>query len=160
MLAVNFRCGNSSEEWPLVWQNLDTQVSEDLVGSRDWIDLNWPANGPDGHESSPFRIWRIAHEDCWQRGEDLIYNPRHDILREWGYVIWDAPKTLLPDEELRKKIAYARELSLLEEFRRYDYEEKAKMRKSWKERRQIFNRGGRGYWSKDDLSQILWTSTN
>jgi len=49
-------------------------------------------------------------------------------------------------------------VALLERFRRRDGAAKAAMRRSWRERREIYRRGGRGYWAEGDLSRVEWTT--
>jgi hypothetical protein len=99
-------------------------------------------------------MWRVANKPCWLDG--LAYEG-HAWLRRCGYVLWDHSDTPLSDEELEQVIEEADRESLLDHFRRYDGKAKDRMKKSWRERREIYARGGRGYWSEGDLSQIVWT---
>jgi hypothetical protein len=71
--------------------------------------------------------------------------------------MWDNPETSLSDEELEARVEEARKLSLLEHFRRNDHELRRRMKRSWKERAEIYRRGGREYWSEGDLSWVIWT---
>lgn len=52
----------------------------------------------------------------------------------------------------------ARRKCIFDYFRRIDTE-RGKMERSWQEKAVIYEAGGRGYWSEEDLSRVVWTST-
>jgi hypothetical protein len=142
------------QEWRWWWSKL----SEYLVsGDHKSITKWWTYNGPDVYGSGPFRMWHASHKATW-RHRPVLYYETHTWLRRCGYVMWDNPETPISDEELEERVSMARNLSLLDHFRRKDGDLKGKMKKSWRERREIYARGGRGYWSNGDLSQIVWTN--
>lgn len=159
MLAAVFsRCSKTSspEDWHRFWSHIDDTSEFAPRCHIHFVDLEWQeTNGPDMYGSGPFRMWREAHKDVWE--QDIVYHDRHDWLRRCGYVLWDAPESSVSDEELRQHIVRARELSLLDHFRRNDGSRKAAMKRTWKQRAAVYAWGGRGYWSEGDLSGITWT---
>ena len=100
-------------------------------------------------------MWQASHRDCWR--QDVIAHVGHTWLRRCGYVFWDFREGLVTDRQLRRFIFQGRRNAWLDDFRRNDGELKSKMRRSRRERADIYKRGGRGYWSEGDLSQIVWT---
>lgn len=117
------------------------------------ISHQWPHNRPDLYGSAAFRMWYAAHAPSLP--QDAVHELKDSWLRRCGYVLWDDPDTPLSDEALREIISEASKQGLLNHFRQNDG--KAKAKKSRRERREIYARGGRGYWSEGDLSQIVWT---
>lgn len=138
-------------DWYYFWDHLDT--APDSRGCP--VNFGWYTNGPDVYGSSPFRMWRLSHKDCWR--QDVIAHPDHTWLRRCGYVFWDFQEGRVADRQLRRFISGGRRKAWLDRFRCNDGELKSKMRRSRRERADIYKRGGRGYWSEKDLSQIIWT---
>jgi hypothetical protein len=138
-------------DWYYFWRYLDT--APDSRGRP--VHPGWYTNGPDLHGSSPFHIWHASHKDCWR--QDVIAHTDHTWLRRCGYVFWDFQESLVTNKQLRGFISQGRRKAWIDHFRHNDGELKSKMRRSRKERADIYKRGGRGYWSKGDLSQIIWT---
>ena len=97
-------------------------------------------------------MWREAHRGC-RSGSD-----RDDYYHPWlwrcGYVLWDASDTPLDMEDLRKRLNKARPQTGAQKGR--IREARKEMEKSWAERAFIYKQGGRGYWSEDDLSKVVW----
>ena len=100
----------------------------------------------DGQASAPFRVWRAAYAPCWR--DFLFYCDEYAWLRRCGYVLWDfhggEGMTPLSDAGLRAIVEEGMKVALLERFRRRDSAVKAGMRRSWRERREIYRRGGGG----------------
>lgn len=156
MLATQFSAGSTvdMDDWYSFWENIDQKFEALAGGPRYRVDCIWRTRGPDVYGSGPFRMWRLAHYDVWK--QDAIYHKAHAWLRRCGYVIWDAPDAPVSDQELRLHIKRARQLSLLDHFRRRDPARKAAVKRSWKQRAAIYLRGGRGHWSEGDLSRVTW----
>ncbi|KAK3299797.1 uncharacterized protein B0H64DRAFT_1269 [Chaetomium fimeti] len=138
-------------DWDYFWDHIDTTLPNGAYS----VNYEWNSNGPDVYGSAPFRIWRASHEDCWR--QDVIAHADHTWLRRCGYVFWDFSEATVTDDQLKLIISRARQKAWLDRFRRNDGELKRKMKRSRKERAEIYKRGGRGYWSEGDLSQIVWT---
>ncbi|KAH6613667.1 hypothetical protein B0J18DRAFT_460556 [Chaetomium sp. MPI-SDFR-AT-0129] len=148
-------CGSTRaewEDWEYIWDRFDIgpENKKSSAESSGW----WITNGPDGYGSSPFRIWRVAHEDCWTM--DVAGYPDHAPLRRWGYVMWDLPSTIFSTERLLKVVLCGRKHSLLDRFRDQDPERKRAMKRSRRERAALYLKGARGYWAEGDLSRLVW----
>ena len=155
MLSAEFWHGSTFgnwDDWHWNWDRMEESIREGDYAS---VSIHWEHIEPDAHGSAPWRVWREAHLDCYR--VDVFYYEPHSWLRRCGYLLWDHPEKPLSDKELRDIIVEARKLSLLYHFRRNDRDAKAKMKKSWRERAEIFRRGGRGYWSEGDASQVVWS---
>ena len=153
MLAAEFWHGSTFgdwDDWHWTWDRMEESIRKGDYAS---VCNHWPHLGPDNYGSAPWRVWREAHLDCYQ--DDVFYYEPHSWLRRCGYLLWDHPEAPLSSKELRDIIVEAKKLNLLYHFRRNDRDAKAKMKKSWRERAEIFRRGGRGYWSEGDLSQVV-----
>ncbi|KAH6651332.1 hypothetical protein F5144DRAFT_559149 [Chaetomium tenue] len=155
MLGNIFRNHGSTNGLRVDYRHFWRQIDVVKRNGKRWIDCNWPSNGPDVHGSGPFRMWRASHEDCWH--EDVTFHSDHAWLRRCGYVFWDFPQALMTENQLKEFLSRGIRKAWLDHFRRNDGELKRKMRRSRKERAEIYKRGGRGYWSEGDLSQIVWT---
>ncbi|KAK4038996.1 hypothetical protein C8A01DRAFT_16975 [Parachaetomium inaequale] len=138
------------DEWHYFWEYIDTVSYE-----KHWFRFNIISPSDDAHWSGPFRMWRIAHADCWR--EDIIFHLDHEWLRRCGYVLWDFPEALFTDDELRERILQGRQKAWIDRFRRNDGQLKSRIKHSRRERAEIYKRGGRGYWSEGNLSRIVWT---
>lgn len=104
--------------------------------------------------SNGYRVWLEGRKSCCSRYPHFVASGDHYAPRRCGYVIWDDLGSGMDDEMFQKHLLNARNLDAvpateLEESR-------AEMERSWEERTAIYKRGGRGYWSKGDLSQIVW----
>ncbi|KAK2757966.1 hypothetical protein FQN54_004372 [Arachnomyces sp. PD_36] len=101
-------------------------------------------------DPGPFNAWYWAHARDYRQG--FFCEREHMLLRERGYVMWDQWRLLewnlfgKPFEEED----YPYPVDHLTEERQEEVEE------SWDIRREIFRNGGRGWWSKDDESKIVW----
>lgn len=111
----------------------------------------WRTDGPDDPGTCAFHIWRYAHRRCLIN--KCVFLGRNARLRQYGYVMWDTPEDLDPQEACNR-VREAQE----ERFEEHESFEKERhdMEQSWMERVSIYAKGGRGYWSADDLSQVVW----
>lgn len=126
--------------------------------TRAEIDSNLRAedtDGPDDLDSGPFDIWWYVHKHSFV--QDSVFQDENSLLRRYGYVMWDVPM-MFDRDEVRSRVHAARGQAVA------DHEEVEKgrdqMESSWRERTTIFEDGGRGYWSADDLSHVTWEREN
>lgn len=101
--------------------------------------------------SGSFWIWFAAHKDSFLHS--VVFQPRNSHLRRCGYVMWDAPEKPI-EGGLSARLREARRQSLIDLIEVARAEDQ--MRRSWRERAEIYKQGGRGYWSEGDLSRIVW----
>ncbi|KAI2784300.1 hypothetical protein F4815DRAFT_455298 [Daldinia loculata] len=99
-------------------------------------------------DSGAEQIWKISLEYAPSR-HFAIYNELDWPYRECGYVFWDQERlqalgALKPAWKPAEQLAYNSTVDMEE------------MQSSWDERTSIYNRGGRGFWSKDDDTQVVW----
>lgn len=121
-------------------------------------DTRFHANSPtpfglaiDGLDCPPFHIWKKVHENMNIRHS--VYEDSTTTMRECGYVMWDFPVTSMEVilerlDQLRVSDYGVRNTSSMEERDMVQY--------SLTERADIFDKGGRGYWSPGDLSRVIW----
>ena len=116
-------------------------------------------DGPgDGETSASFRLWRALYSSFWR--ERLFCHDDFAWLRRCGYALWDFDgaggegRAALGGAHLRAILTEGRKVAWLERFRRRDGPVNAAMRRSWRERRYVYKRGGRGHWAKGDLSRV------
>ncbi|KAM0167930.1 hypothetical protein ACHAPF_011502 [Botrytis cinerea] len=99
----------------------------------------------DDEDKGPELVWRWAHQSCGS--VDFVLCDKHRFEREWGYVMWDYSRIL--------------ELGVTEsEWERTDDAENNKgsrpSRESMDRREKIYRTGGRGWWSAEDESKVVW----
>lgn len=103
-----------------------------------------------GVDKGPFEAWRLMlDKDNIDMGV-YYFMDNEAWLRERGYVFWDWERIV--EHNLAKVIT---ELGH-EVDDPFDDQELEDMEESWDERSLVWQKGGRGYWSKDDLSRIEW----
>ncbi|KAI8629243.1 hypothetical protein F5Y19DRAFT_434524 [Xylariaceae sp. FL1651] len=106
-------------------------------------------------DDGPFSIWKWAHES-----ESLgrsVYQRRQAKLRKWGYVMWDQARL--------DTLPISRDRWQLPTFSLFDRslhdapvgEVDDSWTFSWRERKQIYKKKGRGWWDFGDESKIEWT---
>ncbi|KAK2762247.1 hypothetical protein FQN54_001257 [Arachnomyces sp. PD_36] len=105
-------------------------------------------------DSGPYNAWYWAH--AHDDGEDFVFGPDYYGLRYSGYVMWD-----------NWRLSEWNIFSETFQYRNYHYLPASQssahpweIRKSWKRRTEIYKLGGRGWWSKDDESKIVWPEKN
>jgi hypothetical protein len=102
-------------------------------------------------DSGPEYVWRWAHQEVTSRQFVNTNERRH--LREWGYVFWDQYRLDLmgilqsPFDEDNTPEVHETE----DAIRR-----KAERKDSRRRRRTIYNEGGRGWWSFENESKVVW----
>jgi hypothetical protein len=108
-------------------------------------------DGPDDVDSGPFDIWWYVHKKSLV--QNTVFEEESSLLRRYGYVIWDVPR-MFERDEVRSRVHAARHQAVAD----HDEVEKGRsqMESSWRERAAIFEDGGSGYWSADDLCHITW----
>lgn len=99
-------------------------------------------------DKGPYEAWRVAFG--YMHGTQWVMMTDHAWLRERAYVLWDMRR--LEEYGMLEVIENAPEDSALIEAEK-DLED---MQESFVERSRIWNKGGRGYWSKGDTSKIVW----
>jgi len=104
-----------------------------------------PAN--EDTDRGPYEAWRAANSDRWL--EDSCMFSEAAWLRERAYVFWDA-------DRLRSWQPGGFGDDPGDCPRECTEEEVDEMRESFRERSKIWQKGGRGYWSWDDTSRIVW----
>ena len=117
----------------------------------------WPGarDDVDRLDSAPFRLWLEVHK--WLPPREMCYWPENLYLRKCGYVIWDIDidraVDLGVDDETRQWIRDGTRLALIKTIERQRGRDR--MKRSWKERAAIREKGGRGYWDPAGLHIIF-----
>lgn len=106
----------------------------------------------DSYDSGPFNTWLHTHRRLIARYS--VFLPEHCRLRRCGYVFWDVPEKGPKREAFRKGLKEARRRGCVD--RQEPEGVREEMERSWTERAEVFSNGGRGYWTRGDLSKIVW----
>ena len=141
--------------WPFLYTALTDANSDydglylsDLTLIEDQSRIRPPFfNDPD---SGPADIWRWAHPD--EPSEDFFNEYDRVPLREWGYLMWDHARL---DDFGIFQTRWERSCPSDEKSRAKD-QRFAEMRASWDARSKIWLMGGRGWWSPEDPSKVVW----
>lgn len=104
----------------------------------------------DDPDTGPLHIWRWAHRG--ETSENFVNQGNRKSLREWGYVMWDQAR--LDESDILHSPWIPPSRNLAED--RKEAKRREDMRRSWRIRSDIYNRGGRGWWSFEDGSKIIW----
>ncbi|KAH8592046.1 hypothetical protein B0O99DRAFT_744069 [Bisporella sp. PMI_857] len=99
-------------------------------------------------DTGPFDAWQWAHQ--WTTRAYFVNSDPRLSLRDWGYVMWDRSsldKIGILGEDWEEPDAV---IQTDDEVRRYQQREA-----SLRRRREIFRKGGRGWWSFEDESRII-----
>jgi hypothetical protein len=107
----------------------------------------FPDPDKEDDDKGPFEAWRVAYKDLSRSAWVMLGNTG---LRERAYVLWDQDR-LLRYNMLELFENAPKDLELLTAEDGYD-----NMLESFEERSNIWQEGGRGYWSADDKSRIVW----
>lgn len=109
-------------------------------------------NEADDYDSSPFNVWLHTHRHRF--AEYSVFVPEYCRLRLCGYVFWDAP------EPGPRRNASQKGLRMAKRQGRIDMKEpeglREEMERSWAERAEVLRNGGHGYWTRGDLSKVVW----
>lgn len=99
-------------------------------------------------DKGPFEAWRVAFNP-WPRSAWVMLT-NNSGLRERAYVFWDLDR--IETYGMLKLFENTPEDSELQRA----YDDVDEMRESFEERSKIWQKGGSGYWSKNDESRIVW----
>ena len=100
--------------------------------------------------SGPYDVWSWANQD--ELPDRFIFAWDKALLRKRGYVMWDRARIAEDNMmDIFKKIMSVPPPSL--EPMQDEWDE---MQMTFEERSRIWQRGGRGFWSKEDESKIVW----
>ena len=99
----------------------------------------------DDADRGPFEAWREANADHWL--EDSCMRIDVDWLRERAYVFWDENRPRNHQDGFGEDPGDRRD---------YTKAEHEDMLESFDERSKVWQKGGKGYWSRDDTSRIIW----
>lgn len=109
-------------------------------------------DGVDVLDSSPFDAWRYVHRHRLARNS--VFAASRYRLRLCGYVFWDAPEQGLERSAFRKRLMEAKRQG--REDIKLPKGAREEMERSWKERAEVLSQGGHGYWTRGDLSKVVW----
>jgi hypothetical protein len=100
-------------------------------------------------DPGPAEVWRLTHLDKSCDQFVMAFYPGHRSLRERGYVMWDHER--LANWGLLK-IPWQAQPEAHAEW------ERARKRMQWSQNRRskIWRRGGRGWWSANDESKVIY----
>lgn len=128
------------DSWPL--SDYDEAMRQDLISPPALPEL----------DTGPYDAWYKVNAD--RSCEDFIYADDNEWLRRRGYVMWDRSRLQLElkffDHQPCKDAPEEDDIAPL--LSEEDVEH------SYKRRSEIWRKGGRGWWSKDDESHIVWPS--
>ncbi|KAK7935315.1 hypothetical protein PG985_000810 [Apiospora marii] len=104
-------------------------------------------------DPGPADAWRWAHqEESWAH---WVYQANRRDLRRWGYVMWDRSRLkvigLFREPWLDPSYSGGATLEQQDAARR-----RAGLQESWEKREWVWKRGGRGWWSADDESKVIY----
>jgi hypothetical protein len=108
--------------------------------------------GEEADDLGPFSNWYMAHKD--DEFEQSVFSSENGMLRLCGYVIWDHTR-VADNPVFRLKLKRAK-LAAEGPFG-FDERSWSEMIDSLEARTNVWLDGGSGYWSKDDLSKIVWS---
>jgi hypothetical protein len=105
----------------------------------------------DDADPGPYEAWRRgnAHSTL----EETLMFPETAWLRERAYVLWDGARvqeqgeSIFGDAPPEYQDVYTRQ-------------ESKEMHESFAERSKIWQKGGRGYWTRGDTSRIVWPESD
>jgi hypothetical protein len=106
---------------------------------------------PSAHEPDPGpdEVWRAKHYESIR--EEFVMGSRHRYLRERGYVFWDHDR--LAGWDL---LTVRWESDLWVGEHRPDRHEEEEQDRSIQARKLIYRQEGRGWWSKDNESKVVY----
>jgi hypothetical protein len=101
-------------------------------------------------DSGPYDVWSWANQD--ELTAMFIYAWDKASLRKRGYVMWD--HTRVAEESMINM--FEKIMSMPQPSLEPTDEKWNEMQLSFKERSGIWQKGGRGFWSKEGESEIVW----
>ncbi|KAL9122316.1 MAG: hypothetical protein Q9187_001125 [Circinaria calcarea] len=152
LLNPEFKC-DSDFLYPAYSEPADDDYDEILIADLTEQDRDRILKPPfvKDPDVGPAEAWRWAYQ-----GETTAYiyfQPDQRQLRKNGYVMFDYDRLCrwnLFSESYKPADRYNSEDAALTALRT------DQMRKSWDERSKIWLRGGRGWWSENDQSKLVW----
>ena len=109
----------------------------------------------DDSDTGPKTAWQWAH---WNLSMyHAVGSYKHTCLLRHGYVMWDHTRVedfYNPSVEWNFHSPYSGEEAQTK--RSIVENERETMMRSWQRRSDIFRKGGRGWWSFEDESQVVW----
>ncbi|KAK3902172.1 hypothetical protein C8A05DRAFT_15727 [Staphylotrichum tortipilum] len=100
----------------------------------------------DDTDQGPYKAWRNAHADSTLE-ESLMFED-DAWLRGRAYVFWDRHRV-----QQQFKDGFGEEPGYRRDYTEREY---ADMLESFRERSKIWQKGGKGFWSRGDTSRIVW----
>ncbi|KAI0884705.1 uncharacterized protein GGS22DRAFT_164140 [Annulohypoxylon maeteangense] len=129
--------------------DLDDDTPLSGYADKDLAALFPPAESRDQDtDKGPFEAWRVAFNP-WPRSAWVMLT-NNSGLRERAYVFWDLDR--IETYGMLTLFENAPEDSELQ----CAYDDIDEMHESFEERSKIWQKGGSGYWSKNDESRIIW----
>lgn len=109
---------------------------------------NYPNDHKEDPDRSPFMTWQRVNSDkpIW---DTVTWSTKDKHLIWRAYVMWDHARM---EHEFQNYLGESEPHPLA-----YTEEDLKEMHLSFQIRNEIYKRGGHGYWSRGDLSQIEWT---
>ena len=99
----------------------------------------------DDTDRGPYEAWREANADRWLADSCMLSEAAW--LRERAYVFWDGNRLRNHPDGLGEDPG---------DRRGYTKAEHEDMMESFDERSKVCQKGGKGYWSKNDTSRVMW----
>jgi len=96
-------------------------------------------------DRGPYEAWREANSERWPADACMLSDSAW--LRERGYVFWDG------DRLRKQQCGFGDDPGDRRDYTEAEYEE---MMESFRERSKIWQKGGKGYWSRTDTSRVVW----
>lgn len=100
-------------------------------------------------DSGPLQAWYWAYQA--EPASQMYFSPAQRKIRKEGYVFNDQVRLIDWDPFQRPFIP----MTDCEDSKE-SKEQRAQMRMSWHARSRIWSSGGRGWWSEDDQSKLVW----
>lgn len=122
-------------------------LPEDMSES-DVESLFCPSHWDEGRDEGPYQAWKQA--PAFYSPGRLSTRGFSDDLWDVAYVFWDLDRT----QHLISSGVFG-SLEVME-TRRQCRPTYGEMEESWRERREIWERGGSGYWSPGNTSRVVW----
>ncbi len=99
----------------------------------------------DDTDRGPYEAWREANAECWLADSCMLREAAW--LRERAYVFWDGDRVRNHQYRCGGNPGYRRG---------YTKAEHEDMMESFDERSKVWQKGGKGYWSTNDNSRVIW----
>ncbi|KUJ18950.1 uncharacterized protein LY89DRAFT_582443 [Mollisia scopiformis] len=148
--------------YPDLIESTDKFLHQALTAANDTNDNIWLEDYTEGDkiqkirspffqdpDTGPSDVWFWANQE--ETRAHFINCEMRKSLREWGYVLWDRAR-LDALNVLSTPWEEATDLVTIDEYGwRY-----SRQQKSLERRHEIYVKGGRGWWSAEDESKIVW----